>query len=70
MAKPRELEKPMSFKEVQDHLGMGKTWLCEQLASGRLIGHKLGIKWKIYPSDLQRFLDQQYSNRTKIKLAK
>lgn len=65
-----ELEKPMSFKEVKEFLGMQSNWLYEQLQTGRLPGHKLGSRWIIYPSELKRYLDQQYSNIHKIKLAK
>lgn len=66
----KELEKPMSFKEVKDFLGISNAWLYGQLQSGRLIGHKLGSKWIVFPSDLQRYLDQQYTNRHQIRLAK
>lgn len=61
------LEQPMSFKQVQEFLGCGKTFLYEELQSGRLAGYKLGRKWIIYPSDLQRYLRQRPSNIRKIK---
>lgn len=66
----KELEKPMSLEEVKEFLGMKKTWLYEQLQSGRLPGHKLGRRWIIYPSELKRYLDQQPSNIKKLKLSK
>lgn len=67
---PKQLEKPMSFKEVQEFLGRGHAWLYDQLQRGKLPGHKLGGKWIIYPSELQRYLDQQYSNQHKIRIAR
>ena len=68
--KTRGLEKPMHFGEVVSFLGMGPDYVYKSLQEGRLYGYKLGNRWIVYPSDLQRFLDQQYSNRQRIKLAK
>lgn len=70
MKNSKPLEKPMSFKEVQEFLGRGHAWLYDQLQRGKLPGHKLGGKWIIYPSELQKYLDQQYSNQRKIRLAR
>ena len=53
MKNSKPLEKPMSFKEVQEFLGRGHAWLYDQLQRGKLPGHKLGGKWIIYPSELQ-----------------
>ncbi len=66
----KELEKPMSFKEAQEFLGVSNMFLYKRLWRGEIIGHKLGRKWIIFPSDLQRFIDQQYTNQRKIRLAK
>ena len=68
--KTRELEKPMHFDEVMEFLGMGPDYIYKALQDGRITGYKLGNRWIVYPSDLQRFLNQQYNNRFKIKLAK
>lgn len=64
---PKLLEKPLRFEEVREFLGKGKTWLYSELQSGRLTGYKLGNSWIVYPSDLQRYLKQQPSNRKRIK---
>lgn len=70
MKNSKPLEKPMSFNEVKEFLGRGHAWLYDQLQRGKLPGHKLGGKWIIYPSELQKYLDQQYSNQRKIRLAR
>jgi len=63
----KQLEKPMQFDEVKTFLGRGSTWLYEELQTGRLPGRKLGGKWVVYPSDLQRYLKQLPSNQKRIK---
>jgi len=70
MAKPLELEKPMHFSEVVKFLGMGTDYVYKELQGGRLTGYKLGKRWIVYPSDLQKFLSQRPSNQKRIKLAK
>jgi len=67
---PKELEKPMHFEEVQEFLGMGSTFVYNELQTGRLPGHKLGGKWIVYPSELQRYLDRLPSNQRKLKITK
>lgn len=63
------LDKPMSFEEVRRFLGRGKTWLYEQLQTGKLPAYKLGGRWIVYPNDLRRYLAQQPSNQKKLKRA-
>ena len=67
---PKQLEKPMSFNETKEFLGRSHTWLYEELQSGRMPAHKLGGKWIVYPSELQKYLNQQYSNQKKLKVAR
>lgn len=67
---PKQLEKPMSFKEVKEFLGCGHAWLYEQLESGKLPARKLGGKWIVFPSDLQKYFDRLYSNQQRLKIAK
>lgn len=67
---PKTLEKPMSFTEVKEFLGCGNTWLYSQLQTGRIPARKLGGKWIVYPSDLERYLNQLPSNQRRIRLAR
>ena len=64
---PYQLEKPMSFNEVREFLGRGNTWLYDQLQRGELPGHKIAGKWVVYPSELKKYLNRQYSNQKRIK---
>ena len=66
----KSLEKPMSFQEVMDFLDRGSTWLYGELQSGRMPGYKLGGRWIVYPSDLQKYLERQRSNQRKIRLVR
>lgn len=70
MAKTKGLEKPMRFKDVQEYLGAGSDYVYKALEGGRLKGYKLGNRWIVYPSDLQKFMDSRPSNQKKVKLAK
>lgn len=63
----KQLERPMHFEELKEFLGMGSDYLYKRLQSGEIPGRKLGNKWIVYPSDLRRFLDGQYSNQKRIK---
>lgn len=66
----KSLEKPLHFNEVREFLGMGTDYVYKELESGRLPGFKLGNRWRVYPSDLARYLKNQPSNQKKIKLVK
>jgi len=63
------LEKPMRFKEVQEHLGSGTDFLYKALENGDLKGYKLGRSWVVYPSDLKKFIEAR-CNQKKIRIAK
>jgi excisionase family DNA binding protein len=67
---PKQLEKPMHFEEIQEFLGMGPDFVYKELQSGRLSGHKIGNRWIVYPSELQKYLDQQYSNQKRLKVVR
>lgn len=60
----------MHFSEVHEYLGMGIDFVYKELQAGRLKGYKLGNRWVVYPSDLQRYMNNLPSNQRKIKLAK
>jgi excisionase family DNA binding protein len=62
----KELEKPMHFNEVKEHLGMGTDFVYKELQEGRLKGSKLGNRWIVYPSDLAKYLKNRPSNQKKI----
>lgn len=64
---PKTLEKPMDFQEVKEFLGMGSDFIYKELQKGRLTGRKLGNRWVVYPSDLQRYLERLPDNRKRIK---
>lgn len=70
MRMPKKLEKPMSFDELKEFFGRGNTWLYEQLQTGKLPGRKLGGKWIVYPSELQKYMDRLPSNQKKIRIAR
>ena len=62
----KQLEKAWDMTETAAYLGVSKTWLYGKLQSGEVPGHKLGGLWRIYPSELQRYLEQCQSNRRRI----
>ncbi|MDD2585489.1 MAG: hypothetical protein PHT79_06650 [Syntrophomonadaceae bacterium] len=64
---PKQLERPMSFEEVRTFLHRGSTWLYTRLQNGEILGSKLGGKWIVYPSNLQRYLDRLPNNRKRIQ---
>ncbi|MEN6350311.1 MAG: helix-turn-helix domain-containing protein [Syntrophomonas sp.] len=63
----KQLEKPMHFKEVQEFLGMGSDFIYKNLQSGVIPGRKLGGRWIVRPSDLQKYLDRLPSNNYKLR---
>lgn len=62
----KALEKAWGLPETAEHLGVSKSWLYTRLKAGEVPGHKLGGTWRIYPSELQRYLEQCESNRRRI----
>lgn len=67
MAKLKELEKPMHFKEVVEFLGMGTDFVYKELQRGRLAGRKLGKEWIVNPSDLPKYLATRPSNQKRVE---
>ena len=67
---PKDLEKPMHFKEIEEFLGMGSDFVYKELQAGRLPGHKLGGKWIVYPSDLKKYMACLPSNQKKLRIAR
>jgi hypothetical protein len=63
---PKQLEKPLHFEEVRKFLGVGHDFLYKALQDGKLIGHKLGNRWVVYPKDLIRYLENRPSNRRRV----
>lgn len=61
------MDKLLSFEEVRAILGCGTDFLYKALQDGKITGYKLGNLWRVYPKDLQRYLDQLPSNRKKIR---
>lgn len=67
---PKELERPMHFTEIQEFLGMGPDFVYKNLQSGVIPARKLGGRWVVYPSDLQKYLDRLPSNQKRLKIAR
>ena len=50
-------EKLYSVEEAADTLGISPLTLGDWLRGGKIVGTKIGRKWRITESDLQAFID-------------
>ena len=51
-------EKLYSVEEAAEALGISPLTLGDWLRAGKIIGTKIGRKWRITESDLQAFIDK------------
>jgi excisionase family DNA binding protein len=49
----------LTFQEAADLLRVSRATLYRLLASGQLVGHKVGRGWRFYKADLHRFIAGQ-----------
>lgn len=52
------LHRLLSFKNIMEYLGIGKSSLLELLASGELQGFKLKGTWRIHEDDLTDYINR------------
>ena len=49
----------LTFQEAADLLRVSRATIYRLLASGQLVGHKVGRGWRFYKADLHRFIAGQ-----------
>jgi len=50
----------LSVQEVSEQLGMGRSWIYNQIRSGELPSVQLGGTVKIKPEDLEQYIQRQH----------
>lgn len=49
----------LTFQEAADLLRVSRATMYRLLASGQLVGHKVGRGWRFYKADVHRFVAAQ-----------
>lgn len=58
----QELDALFTFKEAMKYLRISRSTLLRLMASGQLVGHKVGNTWRFYISDLKDCIQQKVAS--------
>jgi len=51
----------LTFQEAADLLRVSRATMYRLLASGQLVGHKVGRGWRFYKADVHNFISQGHT---------
>lgn len=49
----------LTFKEAMAYLRVSRSTLLRFMASGQVVGHKVGARWKFYREDLKACIKKE-----------
>ncbi len=61
MAASAEEDRLLNFREAQEFLRASRSKVYRLVASGELVGHKVGRTWLFYKKDLKLLLERHRS---------
>ena len=62
-------DKQLTLQEVSSRLRVSDETIYRLLKKGVLVGHKVGLQWRIKESELNKFIAQMSNNRQRATVS-